>query len=199
MRALVLFCVTALGVLSLPADPISAQSGPAVEIRGGLNLPLGEFSDSPGVAAESDAGFAVDLIVPVNPRFSAYGGVARDLFGCEGCGGSDKLRTTGLEAGVKFLFRREGSVLPWVRAGAVYHKLTIHIAGVEGDSDWGLGFQAAAGADIPLGEVLSFSPALRYQTYAAEFQPFGLDFLASRNDVSFLSLDFGVHIHLRPS
>jgi len=198
MRVFVLFCVTALGFLALPVRPVSAQSRPAVEIRGGLNLPVGDFSDPPGVAAESDAGFAADLIVPVNPRFSVYGGIGRELFGCDGCGGNDKLRTTGLEAGLKFLFRREGSVLPWLKAGAIYHKMTIRVDGVEGDSDWGLGFQAAAGADIPLGAVLSFSPALRYQTYTAKFQPFGLDFLAPRNDVSFLSLDLGLHIHLRP-
>lgn len=195
MRSFVVSCMLVFCLFALPMAGVSAQGRPAVEIRGGLTFPVGDFSDPPGVAAESDAGFAADLIYPVSPRFSVYGGVGRELFGCEQCDGNDKLRTTGLEAGVKLLFLREGSVLPWVKVGAIYHKATIRIDGVQGDSDWGLGFQAAAGADIPLGEVLSFAPALRYQTYTAEFQPFGLDFLELKNDVSFLSLDLGLHIH----
>jgi opacity protein-like surface antigen len=117
------------------------------------------------------------------------------MFGCALCEGSDELMTQGFEGGAKILFTREGSILPWLKVGAIYHKAKFNVDGVEGESDWGFGFQAGGGVDIPLGNVLSFSPALRYQKYTATFEPFGLEFLELDNDVSFLSLDMGLHIH----
>lgn len=179
--------------------PMSAEAqGIALELRGGLNLPMGDFSDESGVEAESEAGFAADLIIPLGEKLSLYAGFGRELFGCASCQGDDGLNTTGMEAGVKF-FLPSGQlpVLPWVRGGATFHKAEFTVGGLEGESDWGLGYQASLGMDIPLGEVLSFSPALRYQAYTADFDPLGLDFLEVDQDISFLSLDFGFHIHFQ--
>ncbi|MFO8173564.1 MAG: hypothetical protein R6T96_04720 [Longimicrobiales bacterium] len=179
--------------------PMGAEAqGISLELRGGLNLPVGDFSDEAGVEADSEAGIAADLILPIRETISLYAGFGREWFGCDACEGDDGLNTTGLEAGVKFILPSgELPVLPWIRGGATFHKAEFTLGGVEADSDWGLGYQASVGVDIPLGEVLSFSPALRYQAYTADFDPLGLDFLDIEQDISFLSLDFGFHIHFQ--
>ncbi len=195
MRRIAITLLITLVMTLIQAGETEGQALPALEIRGGLNLPVGDFSGSPGIDAESEAGFGGDLIVPLNPRLSVYAGAGREMFGCAQCEGDDEFTTTGFEAGGKILFTREGSVLPWVKAGLTYHKAKLKLGAVEGESDWGPGLQVAAGLDIPLGRVLSFSPAVRYQTYNADFHSSGLDLFDLKQDVSFLSLDLGLHIH----
>lgn len=176
----------------------AAQSGLALELRGGLNLPVGDFSDASLVEAESEAGFAADLFVPIRDRLSVYAGFGRELFKCGACEGDDGLNTTGLETGVKFILPLARlPFLPWIRGGVTFHKAEFTVGGMEAESDWQLGYQASLGTDIPLGEVLSFSPALRYQTYTADFDPLGLEFLEAEQDISFFSLDFGIHIRFQ--
>jgi hypothetical protein len=197
-RFLALSFLSTLATLLLPPNQALAQSRPALEIRGGINRPVGDFSGPPGVNGESLFGLGADLIVPVRPQLSIYVGASREVFGCETCVGDDEFLSTGLEGGGKLLLNLPASpVLPWLKVGATFQRATIRADGVEADSDWGLGFQGAVGADIPLGNVLSFAPALRYQTYTARFGPTGLGFLEAENDVSFISLDLGLHIHLR--
>lgn len=195
MRSMLTGGFTALCLLLAWPWGIEAQASAAVEIRGSLNYPVGDFANHSGVNARSEAGFGADFIVPAWPRVSLYVGAGREMFGCADCEGDDGFTTTGFEAGAKLLFAREGTVLPWIKAGAIYHEGRIDLGGSKGESDWGFGFQGAAGADIPLGEVLSFSPAIRYQTYTAKFPPFGLDLFRLRQPVSFFSLDLGLHIH----
>lgn len=178
------------------AAEADAQPRPALEVRGGLNLPTGDFGDSDGLDAESLVGLGADVIVPLSSRVSFYGGIGTEMFDCAGCEGDDGISTLGLEGGAKlFLVSKDRRVLPWIKAGATYERLSITYGDVESDSEWGLGFQAAVGADIPLGEVLSFSPALRYQMSTAEWKPLGLDFIDAETDVRYLSLDLGLHIH----
>jgi len=197
MRYRVLTIVTLLALFFGLAANANAQPRPAVELRGGLNMPVGDFGDSDGLDADALVGLGADVIIPVSPRFSVYAGGGTEMFDCAGCEGDDGLSTLGLEAGGKFfLVPEDRRVLPWIKAGATYERLSFTFEGAEGDSDWGLGFQAAFGADIPLGQVLSFSPAVRYQMSTAEWEPLGLEFINAETKVRYLSLDLGLHIHL---
>jgi len=198
MKRNIVTIIGALALIPLLSPSIHAQGRPALEIRGGLNLPVGDFGDEGGVDAESEAGFGADIMVPIHQRLTLYAGAGREMFGCASCDDNDGFTSTGFEGGAKILLSRgEGAVLPWLKVGAIYHKAKFEFEGVEGESDWGLGIQLGGGVDIPLGEVLSFSPALRYQAYTASFEPFGLELESFEidNDVSFLSLDMGLHIH----
>ena len=172
-----------------------AQQGFSLELRGSLNNPVGDFGDEGGLNATSEAGLGADLIYSTSPSFSLYGGWAREMFGCEGCADDDGIHSQGFEGGVKLLMARESGALPWIRGGLIAHELTVEDGAVEATSDMGLGFQASVGVDLPLGEVLSFTPALRYQTYEAEFDLIG-DEIVAESTVQHLALDLGLHIHL---
>lgn len=168
----------------------------ALELRGGINLPVGDFSDTPGVDAKSVAGFGADLLLPVHRRIAVYVGGGREIFDCRRCQGEDEVLTTGLGVGTKaFLPMGPISWAPWFKVGAVYHRLDFEVAGISGESDWGLGFQAAVGLDIPLGEVLAFSPAVRYHSHTAELESPDLDFLEVEEDVRFFSFDLAIVVH----
>lgn len=189
---LTLAAVTGLAL----AAPAPAHGQLSVELRGSLNNPVGDFGGEGGLNANSEAGLGADLIYSASQSLSVYGGWSREMFGCEACSGDDGLTSSGFEGGVKLLMNREEGVLPWIRGGLIAHKLKVEQDGAEFSSDTGLGFQAAAGVDIPLGEVLSFSPAVRYQAYQAEFDILGDEFVTAQEDVQQLSLDLALHVHL---
>lgn len=178
------------------AGPAPAQGQLSLELRGSLNNPVGDFGDAGGLEANSQAGLGADLIYNATPNLSVYGGWSREMFGCETCTGDDGINSSGFEGGVKLLMNREEGILPWIRGGLIAHKLEVQQEGVEVTSDTGLGFQASAGVDIPLGHVLSFSPAVRYQAYQAEFDVLGDEFVTAQEDVQQLSLDLALHVHL---
>ncbi|MEQ9399885.1 MAG: outer membrane beta-barrel protein [Longimicrobiales bacterium] len=169
----------------------AAQAQISLEARGSIQNPTGDFGDD----ATSEAGFAGAVFFNVSPRLSLYGGYGVETFGCEGCNDDDGYQSKGFEGGAKFILTPTPTgVLPWVRAGATFHDLEVESGAFRATSDRKVGFQASAGVDIPLGQVLSFSPALRYQAYTAEFDVISDNIVAER-DVAFLALDFGVHIH----
>lgn len=183
-----------LSVTLLTHTEASAQAGElSLEFRGGYNFPMGDFDDS---GAESQFGFGADMIVSLNPALSVYGGWGRDQFDCENCGDDDSYHSQGFEAGMKLLAPREEGMLPWIRAGAIFHDLSGEIGGVEFDSDNGFGFQGSVGVDIPLTHSFSVSPALRFQSWTAEFSG-PLNAFQAEQDVRYLSLDVAAHIHFR--
>ncbi len=172
----ILALATAAAVAILPS---SASAQISLELRGGLQSPTGDLDD----VADGNAGFGGDIFFSVNPQLSIYGGYGIENF-------DEDINSTGFEAGAKFILSSgSGGVLPWIRAGAILHELEFANGAT---SDRGLGFQTSAGVDIPLGEVLSFSPAVRYQRFSPEFDTLIGDF---EETASFFSLDFGLHIH----
>jgi hypothetical protein len=195
MRATIL-TLTALTGLALAAPPAVQAQNVSVELRGSITKPTGSFGDAGGINANGDAGLGGDIILSANPSLSFYGGWSREMFDCEGCGSDESINSSGFEGGVKLLMHRNQGVLPWVRGGIIAHELTVDQGGTETTSNMGYGFQVSGGLDIPLGEVLSFSPAIRYQQYQAEFDVIGDNFIVAQQDVKQLSADFGLHIHL---
>lgn len=196
-----MFVITASLVASAATLPTTAAGqGISLELRGSLQKPVGDFDDR----ADGNAGYGAAAFFSVSPNLSIYGGWAHESFGCEAGCDTDGFESEGFEGGVKFIVTRMGGVLPWIKGGPVYHQLEVESGfddegGDDDDldfvSDRSLGFQVAVGADIPLGMVLSFSPALRYQKYSTEFELLE-DVAAVKRDVGFLALDLGAHIHL---
>ncbi|HKK91960.1 MAG TPA: outer membrane beta-barrel protein [Longimicrobiales bacterium] len=178
----------AAAALSLTALPADAQDV-SFEGRGALTFPTGDFGD----AAEEGAAFGGDVFVNLNPNVSVYGGYQYEMFDCVGCSG-DGFTASGFEAGAKFLLDRESGVLPWARVGAVLNKLDFEEGSFEAESDRSVGLQASVGVDIPLGETISFSPAVRYQAWTVDFETLGGS-IAAEQAVRSFSLDFGIHVH----
>lgn len=185
---------TALAAVLALAAPAGAQGQLALELRGSINNPMGDFGDDEQLGASSEAGLGGDVIYSLSPNLSVYGGYEQQMFGCEGCGDDDGATSSGFQGGAKLIAYRDG-LLPWLKAGVVGRKLQLEEDGFEVESDTGVGFQVAAGVDIPLGDVLWFSPGVRYEAYDAEFDVAG-DFVTTEQAVQFLALDLGLHIHL---
>lgn len=194
-----LFVLTAAlvaGSALLPAG--AAGQGISLELRGSLQKPMGSFDD----VADGNAGYGAAAFFNVSPNLSLYGGWAKESFGCQGGCENAGYESEGFEGGVKFIVTRVGGVQPWLKGGPVYHRFEVESGNDDGPedddldivSDRALGFQIGVGADIPLGMVLSFSPALRYQKYSAEF-PIIEGVATAERDVGFLALDLGAHIH----
>jgi hypothetical protein len=177
-------------------SPATAQTV-SLEVRGGLDRSVAEFRDAGGMAARGDAGFGGDILFNVTPIVSLYGGYGWDRFGCAGCGEGDWITSRGFEGGAKLLFAASplsGALSPWIRAGVVANEARVAYNGFETTSERGVGFQVGVGVDLPLGAVLSASPAIRYQRFPADFTVIGEGTLADET-VSYLSFDVGLHFH----
>lgn len=175
MKRLLSTLALASAAAFLAPHTASAQGALSLEIRGDANKPIGNFAnDGDGIQAESDLGFAADLMYQFGERFFVYGGYSRDKYGCGVCGAGDDLKTEGAEGGllVQF-FGIHPRMQPWLRAGAIYQQLDVNIydpevASENVTSDWNFGFQFAGGLNIPFTEYLSFVPAVQVQTYSVD-------------------------------
>ena len=164
-----------LALFFILPQALESQSRLSLEVRGGANFPVGEFADEEGgVEAESNLSFGVDAIYRFAERFSFFGGFSRSMYDCGVCGTDDDLNTMGAEAGLMVqFFERFPWLQPWVRVGAIYHRLELDIyaptiADESVESDWNFGFQFAGGFDIPVTDYLSFTPMARVQTYSVD-------------------------------
>jgi len=158
----VMVALAAATALLLPAT-VEAQSGRlSIEARPGVTLPTGDISD-----AGAGAGLALgaELMYTFMPALTAYVGLSRDSFSCdddEPCG--DGFESSGLQGGLKFLFGRDGTALPWARAGVMGQSLEIG----DEDTDMSLGFEAGAGVDIDVSRNIALVPAVGFRTYGVD-------------------------------
>lgn len=160
LKAAVAALVT-LVMLSAPAR--SAAQDLRVELRAGAAV--GNYS-------ETDAGLEIvpgptfGALVELWPTetLAAYLGVSRASFGCEEalCTGQEvSLTSQGMAVGGRW-----SPGLPWVRAGIALHTLDIRATKMDDSSDPGLGFDLAAGLDIPVWGALRVRPGLTYLRHA---------------------------------
>lgn len=183
--------VSALGLNAQDHGPLS------VEVRGAYSLPIGDFGDDAIQGAESDFGFGGDLFLHLTDGFSVYGGWAQDRFDCAVCADDGSYEIAGFEAGAKVRFARDRGAVPWARAGLVASKTTLEDGEVEAESDRKLGFQAAIGLDLPLGDHFALVPALRFQSIGNDFEIDGDDLpIFDGDNVNFFSVDVGLHLYL---
>lgn len=170
--------IMALGLAaSLIAAPSEVSAQFSFEGRVGSSIPTGELTNQPGLNQTAGFSFAVDGMVSLSDLTTAYAGVSRQAFHCDGC--TTDVSTTGFNGGLKFILG-SGVALPWVRGGLMFHR-----AKVNADSnDWGVGVDAGAGIDWRVSRGISVVPAVRVNSYGSG--PVSL---------TYVTLDMGLHIH----
>lgn len=176
-----------MGLFALPGA--AQDSRVSFEVRGGYDFPIGDFSDS---GIDSEFGFGANAVYTFTPQVSVYAGWGRDQFDCDMCGGDDDIHSSGFEGGVKLHPRRASNAHPWARIGAIYHNFAGQVSGEDFESNRQVGLQLGLGVDLPLGEVLSVTPAVRFNSWTAKFEgALGLDPLETQRPVRYLAIDIG--------
>lgn len=151
--------VALLAVPFLRPAPAEAQLEFGAEGKAGVTFPTGDLSDA---GAEAGLALGAELIVNFRPNLSAYVGLNRHGFSCESdCNVGDSPRSSGLGAGLKFVFPSPPDALLWGRAGIVAHSLATD----DGSGDRNIGFEGGAGFDMPIRDRLFLSPHLSFITH----------------------------------
>jgi hypothetical protein len=168
--------------LVLLAGEVQAQATFAAEGRVGVTLPTGDLSDA---GAESGIGLGAELQVNFTSTLTAYLGLYRYAFGCANdCDFDDDPTSTGLGAGVKYIFHNPGDVLVWGRGGIVVNRLSANSA----NSDRELGFELGAGADLPIATQFYLVPNIAFVSHAVGNGGF---------KANFFTLGLGLHYHFQ--
>jgi opacity protein-like surface antigen len=161
-----------------------AQTGQvSIEARPGVTLPTGDLSDA---GAGAGLSLGADLMYTFVPALTAYVGLSRDAFSCDDdqpC--SEDINSNGVQGGLKLLFAREGTALPWARAGVMGQRFEVG----DSDTDMQLGFEAGAGVDIDVSPSFALVPAVGFRTYGADLDN------GSDIDARWFNLTLGGHIH----
>lgn len=158
-----------------------AQVGLAVEGRGGVTFPQGDLSDA---GAEAGLSLGAELQANFHRNLTAYLGIHRNSFNCDdGCTLGSDPRSTGIAAGLKYIFHSPGDIHVWGRGGVVADKLESDT----GSGDREIGFEVGLGGDMPIAERLSLVPNIGFTSYDAD----------NSFTASFFTLGIGLHYHIR--
>jgi hypothetical protein len=168
----------AAAAFALFVGEANAQMSFAAEGRVGVTLPQGDLSDA---GVESGIALGGELQANFTTNLSAYLGLNRYAFRCDDCDFGENPSSTGIGAGLKWVFHNPGDVLVWGRGGVVFNKL----ASDDGDRDREAGFEVGAGADLSIAERLYLVPSLSFVSHGA-----GGNFKAN-----FFTLGLGLHYH----
>jgi hypothetical protein len=180
----ILFATGALWLLT--GQEAHAQVGFALEGRGGVTFPQGDLSDG---GAEAGLSLGAELQANFHRNVTAYAGIHRNSFNCDdGCTLGDDPRSTGIAAGLKYIFHSPGDIHVWGRGGIVADKLESDSdSGNLGSGDREIGFEVGLGGDMPIAPRLFLVPSVGFTRYDA-----GNSFTAS-----FFTLGVGLHYHIR--
>lgn len=191
----------AAGLLAVAASAVFAGSAHAqipnitpfsVEVRGGAALPQGDFGED----LETGYTFGGNVGFQAVPMLGFYAGYTRSSFGIED-NGEDGSRITdqGFDAGVRFAIPTPLIPIdPFVKVGAIYHKLGIDGDGVDFEFDSELGFEVGAGLGFNILPKVQLTPAVTYSQFNVSDDTFdeeGLDL-----DVKNLRVDVGLRIRI---
>jgi len=146
--------LTCASLLAIAAAARAQTGRMSIEGRGGMTFPTGDFNGLSGAGSGFAAG--LDALYNIIDPLSVYAGFSRDEFD----GGFSSM---GGQAGLKFMPKRYGTVLPWVTGGVLGQRLDVSGA----QSGLELGFEAGAGADFELTPMFSLTPGVRYRAYDA--------------------------------
>lgn len=164
--ALALAVMMMAALCAVPAGVGAQGLGDRVglELRGGVAV--GNYTDSDaGLDLAPRPSFGATVEVAATEMLAGYLAFDRSSFGCtEGiCTKRDVTFTSqGFTAGVRW-----SPGLPWVRAGALYHTLGVRGVGAGESPDAGVGFEVAAGADLPLWQTVRIRPGVTYRRHRA--------------------------------
>lgn len=168
------------------ADAQTAPTTPfSVEVRGGIALPTGDFSDLAQTGydfgANASFGFSPNAAVYAGYTFNSFSG-DDDALGLEDVDFEVKGFNGGVRLGVPVGM---AGLAPYVKGGAVYYEGEIDVDGLgdadeeENESKWG--FEVGGGVAIPLGMRGSFTPEVRYTDV---------------EDLNFVTVDVGLRFRI---
>lgn len=153
----------ALALTAAAAAPAAAQRF-AVELRAGAAV--GNYTETgAGLDIVPGPSFAATAELRFTELISGYAGINRSAFGCdEGfCAGRDvSLISQGASAGLRLT-----RGLFWARAGAAVQVLRQETDAQTVTSDPGIGWDLAAGVEIPVGRGFLVRPGLTYLRHQA--------------------------------
>jgi hypothetical protein len=160
--------LAAVAAVVVAAGSASAQRIPlTVEGRVEAAIPTGDLGDATNVGI----GLAGDVTLNVTPIVGVYGGYSWARFPGKSSSGVD-YTDQGFNVGLKASFApMQGlGAAPFVRGGAVIHKLSAAIGGsggsFTGSSDYRVGFEAAGGVSFPIAPRISLTPQVGYNEYS---------------------------------
>ena len=173
--------VIAFGILaSLAAAGAHAQSAPttpfSIEPRAGLSIPVGDTGED----VEVGLALSADVIFQSTPQLGIYAGYNHNTFAFKDTDEADA-QIKGFDAGVRFSFAPMSGFTPFVKAGVLFQKEAISGDGGSLEGDNQLGFQAGAGADVPISPRLSFTPQASFNVV---------------EDVQYVNVEAGLRIRL---
>lgn len=146
-------------LVGLATDELHAQLGISVEGRMAVTVPVGTFAED-----DPETGLATggEVALHLNPSFSTYVSFSRHTFACDtDCLLDDDFQSTGLGAGIRYVFPSPADALLWTRAGVVGRSSSI--GGTSGGTE--LGFELGAGVDVLVARDLYVVPHLAYLSH----------------------------------
>lgn len=181
-RTFVRSCL-AVGILAawmaVGAQELEGQTQISVEPRAGVTFPMGDLSDA---GAEAGLALGAELMLTFQQNLSAYAGLQRHGFQCESdCDLGGSLRSSGLGAGLKYVFPSPPDALIWGRGGVLFHELSSD----EVSGDRNVGFEVSAGMDLPVADRLSLSPHLGVLSHDA----------VGGDSATWVNFGIGLHYH----
>lgn len=156
-----------LSALTLPGRAQGQAAPLTLELRVGTSAPLASFATGERVGEGTDAGasFGLDFAFSGSSRRTLYVGFSQHRFPCAdaGCRAGDKYVATGVNGGLRLNLRTRGSIIPWLRVGAVTTRVELPAfqEGLGGVSRLGLGGELGAGLYIGTGAPVALNPGLR--------------------------------------
>ncbi len=170
--------ILVLFILALSPGLSEAQEGEfAFHLRGGQNLPMGDFRDSTrgwerGV--KPLPGFDLGFSFPFPGPFGLLLGFGQRRFACDGevCPDDTAWVSTGFDAALRWVMGT-GGLRSWLQGGIHTHRMEGRVLGEEGarrvTSDGAAGIEVGGGLLISLGERTSLSPGVRYGSARVPF------------------------------
>jgi hypothetical protein len=171
----------------LLAGPAAAQiphiTPFAFEGRAGIAWPTGDFGD----AAKNGWVVGGNVTYQAFPIVGFYAGASHAQMGAEGGG---DYKDSGFEVGARVGIPTPLIPIdPYVKAGAVFHRLELTGAGTSDFDDWGTGYEVGAGLGFGFGPV-SLTPGVGFVSYKVDSGG------VTDATVSYVKADVGVRIRI---
>jgi len=182
MKTKVLFTITMSALLSLTAFAQDNEEKFGFELSGGPSLATRELD---GSKFENGCGFEGILHYRFMPHTGIYTGWGWNRFSAKSsfAGVNTDFEETGYVIGLQFRHPIDGFLSSYyLRVGPLYNHIEVENfnGDIIGDTGHGLGFQLAAGIDIPLGSRWSLTPGVKYNSISGtgniEEIPFSINY-----------------------